>query len=354
MLTREAWNALLKILEEPPPRRRVRLRHHRAAEDRHDRGAGAVPAAALRLPPHRARPPSGTGSRQVLGAEGIDGRRRRAGPDRAPRRRRHARRPVAARPVPELRRGRRHRRAGARGARAGGGRARTPRCCRSWSERDGAGVFPLVDRLLDSGADLGEFMNGAGRDAARAADGAGRAPSPRGSPSRCAQPCWSGIATRLEPGDIAAHAAAARRERDRRSGGAAMRGWWWRRCCCAGRCWTGWWISQAVLRRSARSAGRRRARAGAAGSRRPQRVRAVPRCDPGPVGSAAARRPAPVVDRGSLHRRGARRRPGPTSSPPAAAESPLLGDGAGRHRAGGVAPPRLDAAAHRPGRRSGR
>ena len=34
MLTREAWNALLKILEEPPPRRGVRVRHHRAAEDR--------------------------------------------------------------------------------------------------------------------------------------------------------------------------------------------------------------------------------------------------------------------------------------------------------------------------------
>ena len=54
MLTREAWNALLKILEEPPPRRGVRVRHHRAAEDRRHGGAGAVPAAAVRLPPHRA------------------------------------------------------------------------------------------------------------------------------------------------------------------------------------------------------------------------------------------------------------------------------------------------------------
>ena len=34
MLTREAWNALLKILEEPPPRAGLRLRDHRAAEDR--------------------------------------------------------------------------------------------------------------------------------------------------------------------------------------------------------------------------------------------------------------------------------------------------------------------------------
>src|SRR5574341_1301497 len=28
-------------------------------------------------------------------------------------------------------------------------------------ERDAAGVFPLVDRLLEAGADLGEFVNGA-------------------------------------------------------------------------------------------------------------------------------------------------------------------------------------------------
>ena len=62
MLTREAWNALLKILEEPPPRRGVRLRHHRAAEDRFTpprrccRGcSGSISAAS-------ARPPSGTGS----------------------------------------------------------------------------------------------------------------------------------------------------------------------------------------------------------------------------------------------------------------------------------------------------
>ena len=112
MLTREAWNALLKILEEPPPRRGIRLRHHRAAEDRGHGGAGALPAAAVRLPPHRSRrhprpPPGGAGRRGHRGGRG------RAHPHRAPRRRWDARRALRARPVPELRRGRGHRRPGA-------------------------------------------------------------------------------------------------------------------------------------------------------------------------------------------------------------------------------------------------
>ena len=71
MLTREAWNALLKMLEEPPPRRGVRLRHHRAAEDRGRRGAGAVAAPALRLPAHRARRhpgPAAAGARRPRGS----------------------------------------------------------------------------------------------------------------------------------------------------------------------------------------------------------------------------------------------------------------------------------------------
>jgi len=32
---------------------------------------------------------------------------------------------------------------------------------RAIAERDAAGVFPLVERLLEGGADLGEFVNGA-------------------------------------------------------------------------------------------------------------------------------------------------------------------------------------------------
>ena len=135
MLTREAWNALLKILEEPPPRRGVRVRHHRAAEDRRHRRAGALPAAALRLPPDRPgrdpRPPRGRCSTPrgiaadddalTLIARHADGGMRDA--------------LSRARPVPELRRGRGHRRPGARGARAGGGRARTPRLLALVAER---------------------------------------------------------------------------------------------------------------------------------------------------------------------------------------------------------------------------
>ena len=41
--------------------RGLRVRHHRAAEDRRRRGPGHVPAAAIRLPPDRPRPPFGTG-----------------------------------------------------------------------------------------------------------------------------------------------------------------------------------------------------------------------------------------------------------------------------------------------------
>jgi hypothetical protein len=52
MLTREAWNALLKILEEPPPGH-LHLRHHRAPEDRTDCGPHPLPLPAVRLPPGR-------------------------------------------------------------------------------------------------------------------------------------------------------------------------------------------------------------------------------------------------------------------------------------------------------------
>ena len=37
----------------------------------------------------------------------------------------------------------------------------TPRCSSWWSERRPAAVFPLVDRLMDAGVDLAEFMGGA-------------------------------------------------------------------------------------------------------------------------------------------------------------------------------------------------
>ena len=74
MLTKEAWNAFLKTLEEPPPQHRLRPRHHRGAQgDGDDRR----PLPALRLPA----PLAGA---DLRGAEA--GRRRRGdrGRGRAP------------------------------------------------------------------------------------------------------------------------------------------------------------------------------------------------------------------------------------------------------------------------------
>ena len=53
MLTREAWNALLKILEEPPPGVVFVFATTEPQKIAQHRRAGAVAAAALRLPPHR-------------------------------------------------------------------------------------------------------------------------------------------------------------------------------------------------------------------------------------------------------------------------------------------------------------
>ena len=52
MLSKAAFNGLLKTLEEPPRAREVHLRHHRGPQ-----GAGHRPFAlpALRPPPHRGR-----------------------------------------------------------------------------------------------------------------------------------------------------------------------------------------------------------------------------------------------------------------------------------------------------------
>ena len=61
MLTREAWNAFLKTLEEPPPQHRLRALHDRAAQgDAHDRR----PLPALRLPA----PVAGADRRRSCGA----------------------------------------------------------------------------------------------------------------------------------------------------------------------------------------------------------------------------------------------------------------------------------------------
>ena len=169
------------------------------------RRAGALPAAAVRFPPHRARRHPRPAPRRAR-ARADRGRRGRADPDRPPGRRRHARRPVGARPVPVLRRGRGHRRAGARGARPGGGRG-LRRAARSVV---GAGRRRASSALVDgwwrpgptwssSWAGPAEMLRAllmlAGRRRARGAH--------RGA---CSQ-AWSSIAGRLAAGRSAPDAA---------------------------------------------------------------------------------------------------------------------------------------------------
>ena len=112
MLTREAWNALLKILEEPPPG----VVFVFATTEPQKIAATAAPVLSRlqrfdfrRIGPAaiRGAPPGGAGRR------GHRGGRRRAHPHRAPRRWWDARCALRARPVPEPGRGRGHRRPGA-------------------------------------------------------------------------------------------------------------------------------------------------------------------------------------------------------------------------------------------------
>ena len=150
MLTREAWNALLKILEEPPPG----VVFVFATTEPQKIAATAAPVLSrLQRFDFRRIGPAAIRDRlrQVLDAEGIA-----ADDDALTLIARHADGGMRdalsrARPVPELRRGRRHRRAGARGARAWSATSSTPRCSRWWRTGGPEGVFPLVDRLVDAG-----------------------------------------------------------------------------------------------------------------------------------------------------------------------------------------------------------
>jgi DNA polymerase-3 subunit gamma/tau len=68
------------------------------------------------------------------------------------------------------------------------------------SERDAAAVFPLVERLLEAGADLGEFVDGAG-ETLRALLVAGLGGQPEGLTEGLAQ-VVRGAASRLPPPDV--------------------------------------------------------------------------------------------------------------------------------------------------------
>ena len=134
MLTREAWNALLKILEEPPPR----VVFVFATTEPQKIAATAAPVLSrLQRFDFRRIGPAAIRDRlrQVLDAEGIAADDDALTPDRAARRRRHARRALGARPVPQLRRRRGHRRAGCARCSAWWATSSTPRC--STSSRTG-------------------------------------------------------------------------------------------------------------------------------------------------------------------------------------------------------------------------
>ena len=122
-LSREAFDALLKVFEEPPRGRPLRPRHHRAAQDaRHDRRA--LPA--VRLPPAHDGGALGAAA-EGRGVRGCDAGRLRGARDRPARRGLCAGRALAAGPGRGARRteGRRRRDPGAaRGAaQRGAGRA---------------------------------------------------------------------------------------------------------------------------------------------------------------------------------------------------------------------------------------
>ena len=159
MLTREAWNALLKILEEPPPRV---VFVFATTEPQKIASTAAPVLSRLQRFDFRRIGPAAIRNRlsEVLGIEGI-----KADDDALTLIARHAD-------------------GGMRDALSlldqclsfGEGTVTVERVrevlglvadesyaevCRIVVERDGAGVFRLVEQVLDSGADLGEFMNGA-------------------------------------------------------------------------------------------------------------------------------------------------------------------------------------------------
>ncbi len=159
MLTREAWNALLKILEEPPPRV---VFVFATTEPQKIASTAAPVLSRLQRFDFRRIGPAAIRNRlsEVLGIEGI-----KAEDDALTLIARHAD-------------------GGMRDALSlldqclsfGEGAVTVDRVrevlglvaddsyaevCRIVVERDGAGVFRLVEQVLESGADLGEFMNGA-------------------------------------------------------------------------------------------------------------------------------------------------------------------------------------------------
>ena len=198
MLTREAWNALLKILEEPPPR----VVFVFATTEPHKIAQTAAPVLSRlqrfdfrRIGPHAIaeRLQAVVQAEQItaeedalhLIAKSADGGMRDAlsvldqvlsfgeGPVTADRVR------AVLGLIPDELYG---------------------EMLRLVSERDAAAVFPLVERLLEAGADLGEFVDGAG-ETLRALLVAGLGGQPEGLTEGLAQVVRS-AAGRLPPPDV--------------------------------------------------------------------------------------------------------------------------------------------------------
>src|SRR6267154_5437458 len=198
MLTREAWNALLKILEEPPPR----VVFVFATTEPHKIAQTAAPVLSRlqrfdfrRIGPHaiaerlqavvRAEHIAAEDDALHLIAKSADGGMRDAlsvldqvlssgeGPVTADRVR------AVLGLIPDELYG---------------------EMLRLVSERDAAAVFPLVERLLEAGADLGEFVDGAG-ETLRALLVAGLGGQPEGLTEGLAQVVRS-AAARLPPPDV--------------------------------------------------------------------------------------------------------------------------------------------------------
>ncbi len=198
MLTREAWNALLKILEEPPPRV---VFVFATTEPQKIASTAAPVLSRLQRFDFRRIGPAAIRSRltEVLGIEGI-----KAEDDALTLIARHAD-------------------GGMRDALSlldqclsfGEGAVTVERVrevlglvpdesyaevCRIVVEQDGAGVFRLVEQVLESGADLGEFMNGAA-EMLRALLMVQVGAEPEGL-TESARAMLEEYRTRLEPGDI--------------------------------------------------------------------------------------------------------------------------------------------------------
>ncbi len=198
MLTREAWNALLKILEEPPPRV---VFVFATTEPQKIASTAAPVLSRLQRFDFRRIGPAAIRNRltEVLGIEGI-----KAEDDALTLIARHAD-------------------GGMRDALSlldqclsfGEGGVTVERVrevlglvaddtyaevCRIVVEQDAAGVFRLVERVLDSGADLGEFMNGAA-EMLRALLMVQVGAEPEGL-TESARAMLEQYRTRLDPGDI--------------------------------------------------------------------------------------------------------------------------------------------------------